>query len=222
MVEYLTCVFADDMTKHYHIIDSETTSNQRKQQRTGHILKGCMSFHMISVNPDGVFTTKQVLDISDSTLTSLDFSGDVIEEQVEEVVEELFAENEEILDHQGNDQLAPMLYEVIEPDTYVGLRSPPSSLELFFVVKVLNKSIANEYIEDECGHGILPKEPYLTVLYLDYRSQTQHNVKFAMPKGNNSTPVFIHLSEVFATNIEISDGLSMKMEEYRALCQELY
>ena len=30
-----------------------------------------------------------------------------------------------------------------------------------------------------------------------------------MPKSNNSTPVFVHLSEVFATKIEISDGLSM-------------
>ena len=43
-----------------------------------------------------------------------------------------------------------------------------------------------------------------------------------MPKGNNSTSVFIHLGEVFATNIEISDDLSMTMEEYHALCQELY
>ena len=72
------------------------------------------------------------------------------------------------------------------------------------------------------GHAILPDEPYLTVLHLDNKSQTQRNVKFVMPKGNNSTPVFIHLGEVFATNIEISDDLSITMEEYRALCQELY
>ena len=32
---------------------------------------------------------------------------------------------------------------------YVSLRSLPSSLELLFVVKFLNKSIAKEYIEDE-------------------------------------------------------------------------
>ena len=89
-------------------------------------------------------------------------------------------------------------------------------------MKVINKSIVNEYIDDECGHGIFPGEPFLTVLYLDYKSQTQHNVKFVMPKGNYSTSVFIHLGEVFATNIEISDDLSMTMEEYHALCQELY
>ena len=101
MLQYLKHVFADDVTEHYHIIDSETTANQRKQERIGHPLKGCMSFHMISVNPDGEFTTKQVLDISDDTLTSLNFAGDVIEEVADEVVEKLFEEDEGILDVQG-------------------------------------------------------------------------------------------------------------------------
>ena len=119
-VFYVKFVFADDVTKHYYIIDSDATANQRKQERIGHPLTGCMSFHMTFVKPDGEFTTKQVLDISNATLTSLNFVGDVIEEVADEVVEKHFEEDEGILDVQGNDCMAsPLLYEVIEPGTAI-------------------------------------------------------------------------------------------------------
>ena len=35
-------------------------------------------------------------------------------------------------------------------------------------------------------------------------------------------PVFIHIQEVFAVNIELLDSHCMKMDEYRSLCVESF
>ena len=56
--------------------------------------------------------------------------------------------------------------------TYIGLRSPPSSIELFFVVKVIGKDIAVVPMTDKSGHTIEAGEPYLRVIYLDVKSQS--------------------------------------------------
>ena len=41
------------------------------------------------------------------------------------------------------------MYEIIETNSLIGLRSPKTSFELFFVVKVISKGIADTYIEDD-------------------------------------------------------------------------
>ena len=113
-----------------------------------------------------------------------------------------------------------MVNEVIERETFVGLRSPPRSIELFFVVKVINKEIANEMMKDSYGHIIAKGEPYLTVVYLEFKSQSRKNVQFGMSR--NLTPAYIHIGEVFVTNIQMDENLSMDIQEYRLLCQELF
>ena len=37
------------------------------------------------------------------------------------------------------------MYEIIETNSLIGLRSPKTSFELFFVVKVISKGIAGTY-----------------------------------------------------------------------------
>ena len=116
--------------------------------------------------------------------------------------------------------LPPIMFEIIHPVSFIGLRSPPSSLELFFVVMVLAKNIAEEYITDKYGHAIASGESYLTVAYLDKVNENNNGVQFHL--CNKNTQTFIHLGEVFTTNIELDNNLFMKIGEYLSLCQELY
>ena len=64
-----------------------------------------------------------------------------------------------------DDEPAPfvsLMFEVMQPGSYIGLRSPPTSLKLCFAVKVISKDVALEYIIESSGHGILANENYVT------------------------------------------------------------
>ena len=58
------------------------------------------------------------------------------------------------------------IYELTEPGTFIGLRSPPNALESFFVAEVKLKDAAEDDLIDKYGHSILKGENYLEVRYL--------------------------------------------------------
>ena len=220
MAVYCQKHFEGDSSKSYHLIDPESTASERQKPREAHPLAGCMKYHMIAVDKHGVFTTRIVLDPNDDQLLNLYFN--VPADNVDESITEILEEPEKVLDlpEVEDSSLPPMLFEITPLCSYIGLRSPPSSLELFFVVKVLAKNIAYECINDKYGHVIVPGEPYFTVMYLDKVTENKSGVQFRLSNKNAET--FIHLEEVFTTNIEMTDKLLMPMGEYLALCQELY
>ena len=92
----------------------------------------------LAFNPQGEFITRNVLDIAADNLLNLHFDYDE---------NDLHDDEEEICDGSDSkvcgdfeicdDLVLPIIFEVIEPDMYIGLRSPSSSLELFYVVKVI-------------------------------------------------------------------------------------
>ena len=188
MVSFLREV-TNDTKKHYELIDDRVTAKQRSKKKAGHPIKYTQSFHMVAVDPHGNFTTKTILDVDDD-LVSMNFLTEGINEVVlfENMLTEEELSEEDELERPEDIVLPPMVYEVIEAESFVGLRSPPKSLELFFVVKVIDKNVATEFIKDQFGHEIAPREPYLTVVYLDYKYQTKQHVQFGMPK--NATYIY--------------------------------
>ena len=77
------------------------------------------------------------------------------------------------------------IFELTEPGTYVGLRSPPNSIEQFFIAEVINKAIASEDITDTYGHYIVAGESFLEVMYLQQvASKIGKRVKYIKPKKN--------------------------------------
>ena len=163
MVSFLQEKKKNDVSKKYHLIDHKITSLERIYERSEYVINGCMSYHMISVDRDGVFDYKKILHVND-----------VIEEEVQ---------NEVGSEENDNDnELIVTIYDVIQPGTYVGLRSPSSSIELFFVVKVMGKGIASEPFMDKAGHIISRNEKYSEVIYLDVKSHHSAYVKFDLSK----------------------------------------
>ena len=57
-------------------------------------------------------------------------------------------------------------------------------------------------ITDKSGHTIAAGEPYLSVIYLDGKSKSNQNSKLF--EGKKCQTVYIHIEEVFTTNIELS------------------
>ena len=58
------------------------------------------------------------------------------------------------------------MFELVEPGTYVGMRSPANAIESFFIAEVQNKGIAKENLTDENGHHILSGQQYLEIVNL--------------------------------------------------------
>ena len=86
-----------------------------------------------------------------------------------ECTEVLAAEEDQCIE--SIDQNPDILYDVIEPPTYVALLCPSNSIELFFVAEVLNKGEALENIVDINGHVILAGEQFLEVYTLLRKKQ---------------------------------------------------
>ena len=152
-----------------------------------------------------------------NTFYNLHFDTEVdLDDSMNAEVDDLFthsnANEDEVID-------SSVLFSVIGPETYIGLRSPTSSLELFFVIKVVSKQIAEVNMVDTHGHAIIAGEAYVVGNYLE-KKETKKHVEFKVAKNYQSA--YIHLTEIFATNVEMSSALIMDVNEYQSLCQELY
>ena len=83
------------------------------------------------------------------------------------------------------------LFELVEPGTYNGLRSPSNAIGPFFVAEVNNQGKANESISDSFGHNILAGEKFAKVFYLQHHEQKKNMVKYQRPKKQRSVNIRI-------------------------------
>ena len=51
------------------------------------------------------------------------------------------------------------VFELVEPGTFVGMRSQSNVIESFYITEVLNKDVAENNMSDENGHSIMSGEP---------------------------------------------------------------
>ena len=114
---------------------------------------------MIPVDSDGTFSKS--LFFRDVRIESLFHSGDIDDQRVDEfdvddeyVCEDAFALNYDTM------------FELVEPGTYIGMRSPTNAIESFFIAEVQIKGIAKENLTDENGHHILSGQQYLEIVNL--------------------------------------------------------
>ena len=67
------------------------------------------------------------------------------------------------------------LYETIESGTFIAMRCPSNSLELFFVGEVVFKQVAEDDQEDLNGHFVFKGEKYPEINYLEkYQEGKRH------------------------------------------------
>ena len=73
---------------------------------------------------------------------------------------------------------------------------------------------------DTHGHTIITGEAYVVGNYLEKKKEMKKHVEYKVAKTYQSA--YIHLTEIFARNIEMSAALIRDINEYQSLCQELY
>ena len=216
MFNHLKNHFQDDNKKHYFLVDENATAAMRKKMKKCEEIKGCMSFHIIGTNPEGGIMTRKQLSIEDSKLMNLEFEANYKpsdDSSIDGVEEELpqYADADPV-SH-------PLVFEIIQEGTFVAMRSAKNSTELFYISEVVGKGVAPTYIEDASGHGIAAGEVYVTVKYLEKQSEKKDKVIY---KYSKAKPSYIHMGEIFATNIQMLYNLTMPISEYQSLCAEIY
>ena len=188
MKSYLTELFHDDHTRKYFIIDAASNASKRKQERDEFVINGCHQMPMISVSPDDTFSTRTILDSEARKLLKLEFDVDDEENNQDDIdvaADTLFnCSDDEII---KND----VLFDIITPGTFVDLRTPSERLEMFYIVKVTSKNIADGTMTDNYGHCVLHRERFIEGVYLQKDMETKKHVKYNIL----SKPVFIHLKK---------------------------
>ena len=145
----------------------------RTKERAEYVLRPCRQFHVIAVNQKGEF--KKVLYFREQDIVSTLFNSDDSTSYDEEI-------NHENEDYEQAFRLnQDTIFELVDPGTYVGIRSPPNAIEPFFVVEVFSKGIAKEALCDASGHSILSDEHYAKVGYLQKQDEKEHIFKIPVP-----------------------------------------
>ena len=111
-------------------------------------------------------------------------------------------------------------YEVlnfVEANSYVAIRAPSNSLELFYLMQVVEKGIAESNLyESAKEHCILEGEPYVIARWLSLIKEGKKTVKYK--EVENAEMTLIHIKEIFSTNIKLDDNMQMDITDYRMLC----
>ena len=69
------------------------------------------------------------------------------------------------------------MFELVEPRTFVGMKSPHNTTEPFFIVEAVSKGTAAEAISEVNGHTILCSEQYVEVCYLQKQDEKRNSSK---------------------------------------------
>ena len=209
MVRFLQQYFLDDESKEHHLVDEAENAKVRANERGELEIKPCRKFHVIGVNEDDVFTKKLYFTNPNIISTIFDFND-------EDTLKNTSADVDDDVDEEPAFSLnQDTVFELVEPGTFVGMRSPQNAIEPFFIVEVLNKGIAEESISDIFGHTILCGEQYAEVCYLQKKDQKKNIVRYQRPKKVNS--VYIHIGEIFVTNVALDVDLCMDIYEYQSI-----
>ena len=103
------------------------------------------------------------------------------------------------------------MFEIIEPGTFIGMKSPPDATEPFFLAEILRKGTAEEVPHDANRHIIL-----------ECRNKLCWKIKegkklFKYKQLWKPCSVFIYFYEIFITNVALGENLSMSIDEYQLL-----
>ena len=107
------------------------------------------------------------------------------------------------------------VFELVEPGTFVGMRSQSNAIKSFYIAEVLNKGVAENNMSDENGHSIMSGEPYLEVNYLQKGAQKRRIVQYHRPKKPQR--ILIHIAEVFIANADLNADLCMDIDKDQSI-----
>ena len=204
LFSFLELRFADD-SKHYVNIASETSSEFRSKKGKGILISGCLKSSMISIFQNGECQIKHHLCNCEYCFLG-QFSKCTIDKVSHEI--ELI---DEIMSLDETDNIPNDMHLFIEEGSYVGVYSSGKSLELFYVIKIIEKCVAEDDISDIYGHIMQSGATYFKGYYLEKIDSSRRDI---LPYKQHKKIVYIYLAEIFYPAIAMSSQLTLSIEDY--------
>ena len=113
------------------------------------------------------------------------------------------------------------MFTLVEEGSFVALYSSSNSLELFIILKVSGKKVAEDDISDIYGHCIRKGTPYIEGKYLEKIEKKNANKNKIYYKELSKT-VYIHPGEIFFPAVLVNEiDLSIDIEDYQFISDSL-
>ena len=228
MVADLSQLFSNDPSKVYRLVDETATAAIRRKKRQELPMKGCRAAHVIIAQKDGSLlmksevtkdlintstvvtpTAQEVLELTEVAENVTDDITETEYEQGSEIQPDTASASSPSLDTMGK-------YDHIQVGTFVAIRATRLSYELFHVMKVLEKGVADYDMKDPANeHYVLCQDPFVIGKWHSFQTE---DTKFAYYKeAARVENTLINVHEIFYTDLQISDG-KLDINDYRMLC----
>ena len=238
ILNYLSKRFETDEQKCYFHIPAEEIVAARKEKRYVHI-PGCVkeAFHMLCFLPDGSVLTKVNICSCDDCLegnfldcsiergnmvvgaTSIDHEDDESDSDVEYEDEDAFGES--ISEEMEMFELrSESVVQAVKPGNVAALFSPPNSLELFYLCKVIESGVAIEDLCDIYNHYVSKGTPYLLVNYFEKKSNSEFSKNGHVIYRLIKKSVYVLPAQVMSPNVNVTyigTDVYLLMNEYQWL-----
>ena len=181
MTLFLKNHFKNDSQKEYHLVEEELTAKLRQQGREERPVHGCKKAHIISFYPDGdtIKLWGTMKDCLEENEAEIDVEVEVDVEADDEI--DFDMELEHVWSESTNEK---ELFDLIEVNSFVVIRSPPNSLELFHLMKVDKKGLSEGNMVDQSGeHSVLTGEPYLIGTWYSFQIERRKYAQYKEAKG---------------------------------------
>ena len=194
MIKFLEEIHEGDTQKYFKHLPSEKIEQARQNKENGVRIVGCQKSRMISLFPDGSWQIKRHLCSCDPCKHG-EFSKCVGELSDHSIPDEIIDDNIDLLDE--NDDMDPEMYTFIEENSYIALYSAPNSLELFYIVKVVKKTIAVDDI-DIYGHTVPNGSEYIEGHYLEKINEKKDKIYYKeLKKLELKKLVYVYPTKIF-------------------------
>ena len=210
LVSFLKETFKDDQHKHYKFLPSDLIEECRKEKGEGIFIKGCKKTRMISLFLNNEWQISRHLChckfcmVGEFKMCLKDIDYDTLEDETD------------MLDE--TDDVESEMFTFIESNSFVALYSASNSLELFYILKVTEKDVAEDDIIDIYGHIIQEGSNYIKGFYLEKIDEKKGKFYYKQLKKT----VYVYPHEVFCPFVALDkDGLFLTALDYQFLADSL-
>jgi hypothetical protein len=209
LAEFCRAEFASHLDKHYAIITEEALAEARVFEESRPIA-GCRRSRMIALHADGRIEIKRDMCACDNCLVG-NFSQCIDDREHEKADEE----EDNLLTNLDEEVEDEFLY--IEEQTFAAIQSS-THFELFYIVKINKRCVAEHSKTDLGGHIIQEGELYFEGKYLEKTKETKTKVFY---KEVNNV-VFFHAREIFFPDVAIDETtLTLTKSEYQFIADAI-
>ena len=101
---------------------------------------------------------------------------------------------------EATDEIQSFIFEILNPGDFAAIYSASISTEVYHLIKINEKGIADGMIADANGHFILPRRKFFKVSYLQKMKEGKRGTEYKLTPGN----ILVRPEEILVPQVDLS------------------